>query len=428
MKKRYLFLFVVLSCSNGGENIQGVLFDDVDNVNSETKNMLPAQVSLSSPQDDATEVVIQPTLEWLSSDQSKFYDLQVSTDGFSSYVVDISTTNTSYSISSDSALEYRTTYSWRVRGSNTTGDGDWSAVRDFTTKIEPLSRVSLSSPSDDASDVVLQPTLSWSSSARSTEYDVQVSTDGFSSYVVDISTTNTSYSLDFDLEYATTYSWRVRGTNNGGKGDWSSVWDFTTEDKVIDKDGNEYQVIKIGEQIWMAENLNIGSKVNGINNQHDNGQIEKYCYDDNTANCNEFGGLYTYSEAMNYTTQDGSRGICMEGWRIPTDNDWQTLEIHLGMSQNDAERSGWRGTDQGQKLKSSEVWNGSNTSGFSSLPAGIYTISQSSYSYMGIDGSTAYISSNIKTVRQLSSNNEIKRTNEYWGWNNSALSVRCILD
>lgn len=331
MKKRYLFLFVVLSCSNGGENIQGVLFDDVDNVNSETKNMLPAQVSLSSPQDDATEVVIQPTLEWLSSDQSKFYDLQVSTDGFSSYVVDISTTNT-------------------------------------------------------------------------------------------------SYSLDFDLEYATTYSWRVRGTNNGGKGDWSSVWDFTTEDKVIDKDGNEYQVIKIGEQIWMAENLNIGSKVNGINNQHDNGQIEKYCYDDNTANCNEFGGLYTYSEAMNYTTQDGSRGICMEGWRIPTDNDWQTLEIHLGMSQNDAERSGWRGTDQGQKLKSSEVWNGSNTSGFSSLPAGIYTISQSSYSYMGIDGSTAYISSNIKTVRQLSSNNEIKRTNEYWGWNNSALSVRCILD
>ena len=55
--------------------------------------------------------------------------------------------------------------------------------------------MSLSSPSDDANGVVLQPTLSWSSSARSTEYDVQVSTDGFSSYVVIATTMDTSYSI-----------------------------------------------------------------------------------------------------------------------------------------------------------------------------------------------------------------------------------------
>ena len=294
---------------------------------------------------------------------------------------------------------------------------------------ELLTQVSLSTPLDGAIGVELKPTLIWLQSARALEYDIQITKNyGFGEHVVSATTESTKYSVDFDLEPATTYSWRVRGANDGGNGDWSSAWDFTTTDIVLDKNGNEYQVIRIGEQIWMAENLNTGTKVNSINGQSNNGQIEKYCYNDNTSNCDEFGGLYTYSEAMYYTTQDGSRGICMEGWRIPTDNDWQTLEIHLGMSQNDAERSGWRGTDQGQKLKSSEVWNGSNTSGFSSLPAGIYTISQSSYSYMGIDGSTAYISSNIKTVRQLSSNNEIKRTNEYWGWNNSALSVRCILD
>ena len=198
---------------------------------------------------------------------------------------------------------------------------------------------------------------------------------------------------------------------------------------VLDsRDSKEYRIVRISDQIWMAENLNIGTKINSTSNQHNNGQIEKYCYGDNTTNCNEFGGLYAYEEAMNYILQDGSRGICMEGWHIPTDNDWQTLEINLGMSQSDAGRNGWRGTNQGRELKSSENWNGSNSSGFSSLPAGIYTIGQSSYLYMGIDSFTAYISSNIKTVRQLSSNNEIKRTNEYWGWNNSTLSVRCIKD
>ena len=114
--------------------------------------------------------------------RSTEYDVQVSTDGFSSYVINAKTTDTSYSVGS--ALEHGTTYSWRVRGTNTTGDGDWSSEWDFTTKIERPSQVSLSSPSDDASGVVLQPTLSWSSSARSTEYDVQVSTDGFSSYVI----------------------------------------------------------------------------------------------------------------------------------------------------------------------------------------------------------------------------------------------------
>ena len=125
-----------------------------------TKIERPSQVSLSSPSDDASGVVLQPTLSWSSSARSTEYDVQVSTDGFSSYVINATTTDTSYSVGS--ALEHGTTYSWRVRGTNTTGDGDWSSEWDFTTKIERPSQVSLSSPSDDASGVVLQPTLSWS--------------------------------------------------------------------------------------------------------------------------------------------------------------------------------------------------------------------------------------------------------------------------
>ena len=158
--------------------------------------------------------------------------MQVSTDGFSSYVINATTTDTSYSVGS--ALEYATTYSWRVRGTNTTGDGDWSSEWDFTTKIERPSQVSLSSPSDDAIGVVLQPTLSWSSSARSTEYDVQVSLD--SSFndtskfaLVRENISANTYSIKNPLEYGNNYFWRVRGKNTTGDGDWSSVWDFWTD-------------------------------------------------------------------------------------------------------------------------------------------------------------------------------------------------------
>ena len=158
--------------------------------------------------------------------------MQISTDGFSSYVINATTTDTSYSVGS--ALEYGTAYSWRVRGTNTTGDGDWSSAWDFTTKIERPSQVSLSSPSDDASGVVLQPTLSWSSSARSTEYDVQVSLD--SSFndtskfaLVRENISANIYSIKNPLEYGNNYFWRVRGTNTTGDGDWSSVWDFWTD-------------------------------------------------------------------------------------------------------------------------------------------------------------------------------------------------------
>ena len=102
------------------------------------------------------------------------------------------------------------------------------------TVLEPPSQVSLSSPSDDASGVVLQPTLSWSSSARSTEYDVQVSLD--SSFndtskfaLVRENISANIYSIKNPLEYGNNYFWRVRGTNTTGDGDWSSVWDFWTD-------------------------------------------------------------------------------------------------------------------------------------------------------------------------------------------------------
>ena len=58
--------------------------------------------------------------------------------------------------------------------------------------------------------------------------------------------------------------------------------------------------------------------IHGIDTAKNNGIIEKYCYHDSIENCNKFGGLYQWNEAMQYITTTGSQGICLIGWHIPT--------------------------------------------------------------------------------------------------------------
>ncbi len=124
-------------------------------------------------------------------------------------------------------------------------------------------------------------------------------------------------------------------------------------DSIVDeRDGQMYKVVKLGDQWWMAENLNVGTMINGDENQQDNGLIEKYCYDDDTTKCNECGGLYQWNEMMQYSTAEGTQGICPENWHIPSDAEWKELEIFLGMSSSDADdENTWRGSPVGTKLK-----------------------------------------------------------------------------
>ena len=120
---------------------------------------------------------------------------------------------------------------------------------------------------------------------------------------------------------------------------------------VDERDGRRYKTVKIGAKCWMAENLNIGQAVNLTTGQSNNGTIEKFCYGNNTQMCDTYGGLYTWTEAMNYTTIKGAQGICPDGWHIPTDQEWIEMEVSLGMSESEANRSNvWRGTDEGTKL------------------------------------------------------------------------------
>ena len=104
---------------------------------------------------------------------------------------------------------------------------------------------------------------------------------------------------------------------------------ITQQDSIRDpRDGQWYTTAQIGSQFWMAENLNNGIKIDSLTEQTDNGIIEKYCcrpYRDYPGGCDKVGGLYQWDEAMNYSTAEGTQGICMPGWHIPTDNDWQKL-------------------------------------------------------------------------------------------------------
>ncbi|MCB2222524.1 MAG: fibrobacter succinogenes major paralogous domain-containing protein [Bacteroidetes bacterium] len=131
-------------------------------------------------------------------------------------------------------------------------------------------------------------------------------------------------------------------------------------------DGEFYSSIIIGTQCWMDRNLNAGIMIYGGGNQINNGVIEKFCYDDNLSNCTEYGGLYQWDEMMQYTTTEGTQGICPPGWHIPTKTEWETLINYLG---GDA-YAGGKMKEVGTTHWSSPNVGATNQSGFTGLPAG----------------------------------------------------------
>ncbi|MCX6793054.1 MAG: prepilin-type N-terminal cleavage/methylation domain-containing protein [Candidatus Falkowbacteria bacterium] len=154
---------------------------------------------------------------------------------------------------------------------------------------------------------------------------------------------------------------------NAGLASYSPNGLFNCGQKISDVDGNQYDTVQVGSQCWMKQNLNTGVRINSCSSgvgcpsggpvdQLDNGIIEKYCYADLSSNCNTYGGLYQWSEAIQYingatNATDWSpvpsanvRGVCPIGWHIPTDNEFKNLEMYLGMSQSEADGANWRGT------------------------------------------------------------------------------------
>ncbi len=162
---------------------------------------------------------------------------------------------------------------------------------------------------------------------------------------------------------------------------WESLNAFACGDQIQDSDGNFYFTVTIGNQCWMAENLNVGTIIASTIDQTDNGRLEKYCYDDNPANCNTYGSLYQWNEMMQYVSTEGAQGICPSSWHLPTDTEWKTMEAFLGMSQLEANLSNsFRGTTEGWKLRST------GTSRFEWLLAGFRNWSTGTFFVIGTGG------------------------------------------
>ena len=127
---------------------------------------------------------------------------------------------------------------------------------------------------------------------------------------------------------------------------------FSCGQYLIDsRDGQVYNTIQIGDQCWMAENLNVGDMIEGSLEQSDNDVIEKYCYQDSPAFCDTYGALYQWDEMMGFSTVKSSQGICPDGWHIPSDQEVQDMEVALGMDSTTAALTNvWRGSDEGTQM------------------------------------------------------------------------------
>jgi uncharacterized protein (TIGR02145 family) len=156
---------------------------------------------------------------------------------------------------------------------------------------------------------------------------------------------------------------------------------------TVEYEGQIYHTIQIFNQCWLKENLNVGNRIPASQEMTDNGILEKYCYDDNPDYCLLYGALYQWREAMRYTTQQGTEGICPPGWHIPTDEEWKVLEgtvdSQTGIGDGAWDWPGFRGYDAGKNLKSTSGWhnngNGIDLFGFTGHPAG--RSSQNGYFY-----------------------------------------------
>ena len=221
-----------------------------------------------------------------------------------------------------------------------------------------------------------------------------------------------------------------------GSCDYSTLRDF---------DGNVYSLIVIGSQEWMGDNLKVshyrngdpiptGFNENGWSNLDVNQTGAYSTYEDNPENGEIFGFLY------NWYAVDDERGVCPEGWHVPSDEEFMELEMEMGMSYEEAHAGGLRGTDEGSKLAgNTDLWaegglkNNDNfgTSGFDAIPGSVKN--QAGYYYGALHAICCFWSSTDDSNsdawrREIEfTRTQVMRTYQDFD-KRAGFSVRCLKD
>ena len=214
------------------------------------------------------------------------------------------------------------------------------------------------------------------------------------------------------------------------------------------RDKQVYRTIKIGTQIWMAENLNYAypklTHSEADSTESAGADSISFCYDNDPTNCETYGRLYTWAAAMDSTarfTEDGKgcgygktcspaypvRGACPEGWHLPSGEEWQTLKNFVTKLFGKLDSVGYA-------LKSTSGWNdyngksgnGSDAFGFGALPAGTLDASSSDvFRYTTFWKSTEYDANYACSDEILYSVSILLDTRNF---KNVAFSIRCVKD
>ena len=219
-----------------------------------------------------------------------------------------------------------------------------------------------------------------------------------------------------------------------------------TRDAVMDADSNMYDVVKIGNQVWMTENLRTTKYEDGTPIPLDTvGVPSRYCPNGNAANVKKYGYLYNFRAVMNgaqgsETNPSGVQGICPQGWHVPSDAEWQELESyvidHLDPKNDNhmpakglASSEGWQTSTQ--RATPGNDPSSNNFMGFFAMPAGYLFINYDDGRYTSYEefGRAAYFWSstgndNFARMRYIC----YDRQDIYSDNSDGGCSVRCLRD
>jgi uncharacterized protein (TIGR02145 family) len=235
------------------------------------------------------------------------------------------------------------------------------------------------------------------------------------------------------LTPSTQYYIRAYAINSKGTGYSSESHFQTTLESVTDYEGNVYQAVKIGEQIWTNENLK--------STKYADGTVIKGVYPagGNEANVPVFGRWYDWYAVMHGARSSDAnpsmiQGVCPDGYHVPSDSECIELEVFLGMSPEEAITEGYRGNVAGQLktpmfwLPSPEICN--NSTGFTALPAG-YRELDGKPNFIGYFWGGFYISTESADTSKVATRMFTGDANGIWRYSDSkkyGLSVRCVKD